>query len=223
MTGVPTLAFIHTVAGLIPTFQGLVKETLPAWSSFNIVDESLLEIIIRDGRLTNNTVRRLHQYVTSATDAGADAVVVTCSSLGDGVEVVRPLASIPLFRIDQGMAAEAVRLSQRIGVLATLSTTLGPTTRLVLRIGSELGRQVDISQAICPGAFSLLKSGDRTGHNASVVSTFRQMAAEVDIIVLAQASMADALENIAVEVPGVPFLASPRLGMLYVSGELTGM
>ncbi|MDB5612454.1 MAG: hypothetical protein JWQ22_107 [Devosia sp.] len=221
MTSVPTLAFIHTVAGLIPTFKGLADELLPGWSSFNIVDESLLQATIREGRLSKRTMQRLNQYVTSASDVGADAVVVTCSSLGDGVENVRPLASIPLFRIDQGMALDAVRQSRRIGVLATLRTTLEPTTLLLQRVGAERGKEVVISQALCEGAFDLLKSGDRAGHNASIVATFQRLAVEVDIIVLAQASMAEALENIAGEVPDVPFLASPRLGMLHVSRELS--
>lgn len=217
----PVLAFIHTVAALIPKFQDLTNELLPGWSSFSIVDESLLQITIRDGSLTKKTVQRLHQYVTSASDAGADAVVVTCSSMGGGVDVVRPLASIPLFRIDHGMALDAVRQSCRIGVLATLRTTLEPTTHLLQKVGAEQGKEVVIVQALCEGAFDLLKSGDRAGHNASIVSAFQRLAAEVDIIVLAQASMADALENLAGEVGDIPFLASPRLGMLHVSRELT--
>ena len=37
-----SLALIHTVTGLVPVFEGLVKRHLESWTSFNIVDESLL-------------------------------------------------------------------------------------------------------------------------------------------------------------------------------------
>ena len=36
------LAFIHTVSGLVPEFEGLAKQHLPDWKPFAILDESLL-------------------------------------------------------------------------------------------------------------------------------------------------------------------------------------
>ena len=123
----PTLALIHTVTSLPAFFQPLVKDALPAWSSFNIVDESLLQNTVRDGVLSPQTRQRLAAYVFSAASAGADAVVVTCSTLGDATDSIRGLSSVPLFRIDQGMANRAVQSARRIGVLATLPTTKSAT------------------------------------------------------------------------------------------------
>ena len=58
--------------------------------------------------------------VQSAHEAGADAVMVTCSSIGPGVEVARQLLDLPIFRIDEAMAESAVNVGTRIGVAATL-------------------------------------------------------------------------------------------------------
>lgn len=127
----PMLALIHTVATLPAVFQPLVRQALPGWSSFNILDESLLQHTIRDGARSNRTKQRLAQYVFSAADAGADAIVVTCSTLGNAVDSIASITSVPLFRIDQGMANEAVRKAQRIGVLATLPSTLEPTGTMI--------------------------------------------------------------------------------------------
>jgi aspartate/glutamate racemase len=75
--------------------------------------KSLLQNTVREGALSQQTRQRLADYIFSAVAAGADAVVVTCSTLGDAVDDVRNLSSVPLFRIDQGMVNEAVNIASR--------------------------------------------------------------------------------------------------------------
>ena len=104
-----------------------VAQSRPEAQTFNIVDESLLANTIAAGRLTAATARRLAMYLGSAEEAGADAILVTCSSLGAAVEAARPFVGVPVLRVDELMADRAVRLGRRIGVIATLPTTLGPT------------------------------------------------------------------------------------------------
>ena len=77
-----TLALIHTTPVLIAGFTDLCKELLPGVSTFHIVDESLIKNTIQAGRLEKRTIRRLVNHVESAGEAGADAVLVTCSSIG---------------------------------------------------------------------------------------------------------------------------------------------
>lgn len=214
----PVLALIHTVVSLPAIFQPLVAEALPAWSSFNIVDESLLQNTVREGALSQQTRQRLASYIFSAATAGADAVVVTCSTLGDAVDDIRGLSSVPLFRIDQGMANEAVTIANRIGVLATLPTTLRPTGTAIRNAASAAGRDCMITEVLCDGAFAQLSSGDRAAHDRMVLEGFNELAGGVDIIVLAQASMAQSLHSLAS--PPVPFLTSPQLGITHVAREL---
>lgn len=145
------LAFVHTVPGLVPTFADLARASLPGWETFNIVDESLLRNTIRTGRLTEATMRRVAGHVWSAVDAGADAVLVTCSSIGPAVDATRPLCPVPLFRIDEAMADRAVATGPRIGVLATLNSTLAPTRDLIARRAEEAGQPVEILDDVCQG------------------------------------------------------------------------
>ncbi|MDK1377342.1 MULTISPECIES: aspartate/glutamate racemase family protein [unclassified Sinorhizobium] len=218
----PSLALIHTVPDLVARFRPLVTRSLPAWTSFNIVDESLLANTVRDGVLSQQTIQRLGTYVFSAAEAGADAVVVTCSTLGGAVDLIRPLSSVPLFRIDQGMAVEAVERARRIGVLATLPTTLVPTSALLQDCARAAGKDCTIVPVLCEGAFERLSAGDREGHDARVMEGYRSVAETVDLVVLAQASMAAALADRADE-PPVPFLTSPELGMAHVARQLASI
>ena len=80
----PTIGFVHTVLSLPPTFAALAEELTPEAETFHIVDESLLTVTRKSGALTPLTRRRVLGHVLSAADAGADVVVVTCSSIGPG-------------------------------------------------------------------------------------------------------------------------------------------
>ncbi len=216
------LFLIHTVPALIATFEPLVRRHLPDWTPFNIVDESLLRISIREGSLSKVTARRVAGYVFSAVDAGADAILVTCSSIGAAVDTVRPLCPVPLMRVDEGMAIRALALGDRIGVLATLSTTLNPTRDLVSSLAATRATPPEIVARVCDGAFEALSAGDRDGHDRIVAEGIRALSREVDVIVLAQASMARVLDAEGFGTPAIPVLSSPELGVLRLKAALDG-
>jgi aspartate/glutamate racemase len=211
------LAFIHTVSGLVSEFEGLAREHLPDWKPFAILDESLLRNTIEGGSLSDLTKRRLATYVWSAADAGADAIVVTCSTLGPAVDAIAPLCPVPLFRIDEGMARAAVEHGARIGVLATLSTTLVPTVDLLKRQACAAGKDVAIDAVLVEGAFQLLASGDVEAHDAQIRQALEELSQTVDVIVFAQASMARALRGAT---HSLPVLTSPVLGVENVKRRL---
>jgi Asp/Glu/hydantoin racemase len=208
-----TVGFVHTVLTLAPTFNALADELVPGAERFHIADESLLGVTRRGGSLTPATRRRVLGYVESAAEAGADLVVVTCSSIGPAVEASREFVPVPLLRIDEPMADEAARIGSRIGVLATLSTTLEPTAELVERRGNG----VEVVSHLCDGAFDALQAGDLDRHDELIREGLRQTARDVDVIVLAQASMARVVDALPEDEKTVPVLSSPRLGMQRVA------
>lgn len=208
-----TLALVHTAPVLIPTFRSLCQEILGGVEVFNIVDESLLKNTIRDGDMTPLTVQRLVGYVQSARQAGADAVMVTCSSIGPGVEAARAAVDIPVLRIDEAMADQAVANSSRIGVAATLNSTLKPTVELLKARAARADRRCEVVSRLCEGAFEAVSSGDAATHDRIVSENLVSLMDEVDVIVLAQASMARVVESIPADDRRVPILSSPRLAV----------
>lgn len=164
-------------------------------------------------KLTPTTYRRLASYLESAEAAGADAILVTCSSIGPAVDAARPLVNIPILRIDQAMADEAVRLGTRIGVIATLSTTLEPTAALVQASATAQGKAIKIVTHLCTGAFEAVISGDTATHDRLVTAGLQALMDKVDVIVLAQATMARVVDTLPAAEKRVPILSSPRLGV----------
>jgi Asp/Glu/hydantoin racemase len=207
------LGMIHTSATLVPMFEQLCKEKLPGTPLFNIVDDSLIKDVIAHDRLRPATARRLVQHVAAAEDAGADLILVTCSSIGRAVEAAAGLSSVPVLRVDRPMAEEAVAAGRRVGVIATLRTTLEPTADLVARCATEAGRNIELTARLCDGAFEALMSGNAVRHDELVLAALEELSAQVDVIALAQASMARVVSTIPMDQRRVPILASPPLAI----------
>ena len=215
-----TLALIHTSATLVPVFQQLTNAHLPGVEVFNIADDSLIKDVIRRNELTALTADRVGRHVQSAQDAGADFIMVTCSSIGRAVEAAAARAGVPVLRVDQPMADEAVRTGARIGVIATLPTTLDPTSDLIRRRAGVAGREIQLTERLCEGAFAALMSGDAATHDAAVTAALRDLSGKCDVIVLAQASMARVADALPPEQKPVPVLSSPGLAVQHLAKVL---
>jgi len=213
----PTLALIHTSATLVPVFAELCAKYIPGVKTFNIVDDSLIKNTIACGELTAATSRRVVQYAGAAEDAGADYILYTCSSIGPAVELAASLTSVPVLRVDQPMADIAVQTGTRIGVLATLSTTLAPTADLVQRRAAIAGKTIELVPVLCEGAFEALMNGNAAVHDEKVSAALVQLSLEADVILLAQASMARVVDALDATQKKVPILASPPIAMQYLA------
>lgn len=216
------LALVHTVAGLVPLFRDLAGELMPGIDTFNIVDETLLRDATTEGRVSLDTVRRLFAHLASAERHKASAILVTCSSMGSAVDAARPFAGVPLLRVDQAMAEEAVLRGVRIGVLATLRSTLEPSAALIRRTASEGGGEVEVRDRVCEGAFDALREGDVQRHDELVIRGLRDLSGWADAIVLAQASMARVVDRLGPDERRTPILSSPRLAMERMRDVLAG-
>jgi Asp/Glu/hydantoin racemase len=212
-----TLGLIHTSATLVPVFQQLCNQHLPGVQVFNIVDDSLIKDVIKCGELRPGTARRVVGYAASAESAGADFILYTCSSIGAAVETAATLTRTPVLRVDQPMADKAVQTGRRIGVIATLSTTLNPTTDLVKRRAIVAGKEVEVISKLCEGAFDALMSGDTSKHDAMVAKALKELSSEVDVIVLAQASMARVVDTLDEADEKIPILASPGIAIAHIA------
>jgi len=215
-----TLALIHTSATLVPVFHQLCQARLPDVETFNIVDDSLVRQISANGGITPDITARVAGYVASAESGGADLILVTCSSIGPAVEAAAASAQVPVLRVDQPMADRAVQTGRRIGVIATLATTLNPTADLVRRRAAAAGKTLELTSRLCNGAFEALMAGDPAKHDELVARALRDLSAQVDVIVLAQASMARVVEKLEESERRIPILASPPLAIEHLATVL---
>ena len=208
-----TIAYLHTSHVLISLFTDLSRREIPDAEQFHMVDESLIKNTIRAQKLTKTTIRRVLGMVELAREGGADAVVVTCSSIGPAASMARRLYDFPVVRVDEAMAEEAVRSGRRIGVAATLRTTLEPTVALLREKARAAECDVDLVESLCEGAFEAVLSGDTATHDRLLLDSLTRLVRRVDVVVLAQASMARVVRNMAENPAHVPILSSPELAV----------
>ncbi|WP_438008134.1 aspartate/glutamate racemase family protein [Sorangium sp. So ce321] len=205
-----TLTFLHTSPVHIATFDRLLAEMAPTIPAKHAVDESLLSDARASG-LTPDVARRVEQAILGAVAGGAAVVLCTCSTIGGCAERAGETAGHPVLRVDRAMAERAVAAGGRIVVAATLASTIAPTRELVLEVAGRAGRAVSVVDALFEDAWVHFERGDQAGYLQAIAAKLRDVAPSADAIVLAQASMADAV-GLCPDVP-VPVFSSPRPGL----------
>jgi Asp/Glu/hydantoin racemase len=216
------LAIIHTTPATVDTMKALAAEMLPGSELVNFVDDSILPQLGQNGGNLAEVEERLIHYARFAEQVGADVILEACSSVGEVVAKMQSAVSIPIVRIDEAMAEQAVQRGNRLGVAATLPTTLQPTTRLLQAKAQIAGRQVEVEPFLIEGAYQKLMTGDRDGHDNLLVEKLQELAHNVDIVVLAQASMARVLPRLSAADQD-KILVSPRLAMEQVKNIVASL
>lgn len=217
------IAILHTsfvFVSVEPVITDLITELIPDAEVIHFVDSDVLATVIREGGISPQSDVRMTHLAQAAEAAGADIIFSACSSLGPALDVAARSVDIPVVKIDEEMARRAALGGPRIGVLATVPTTLDPTSNLIESKATELGTTVTIEQRLCPGAFDVLMSGDRDKHDTMVTEQAVDLAKNVDVIVLAQASM-NRLVDVLSEETGLPVLSSPRMGVEYLAKRVS--
>lgn len=212
------IAFLHTGAVVIPTFTALAREHLPGVEIQHLLDSTIVGDLGR-GHDPERIAQRLADLGDAARAAGSEAIVVTCSSISGYVGPLADALGMPVLRIDEAMADEAVATGDVVTVIATLPTTLRPTVALVRERAAIAERTVDVREALVEGAFEAVVAGDSATHDRLVGEAIVAAADVSDVIVLAQASMAGAAATVGV---AAPVLTSPERGIRRAAERLLG-
>ena len=208
-----TVVALHTSAALVERLKKLWEEYAVPARLVNIVDDSLIWEVIDNGSPTVSVKRRMVKYALAAEDLGADYIFNTCSSVGEVADLIRETAQIPVIKIDEPMALKAVKNGVKIGVLATLPSTVGPTSGLIQSTADSLKKEIRLVQKVAEGAFPNYMKGKLEEHNNLVRKAALSLAEEVDLIVLAQGSMS-LLEEELKNLTGKLVLSSPVSGVM---------
>jgi Asp/Glu/hydantoin racemase len=206
------LGFVHTGVAIADMFKPMIAKHLPGISSFHIVDDSLIQDLLKSGRLSPPILRRFCRQVELAEEAGAELIMVTCSSIAPAVDVARKMVDVPVMKVDEPMAEKAVSLSNQIGVLATAKTTMEPSVKLIEQKAAEIGKQIEVKAILSADAFDCFLRGHMDEHDRIVKAAASELRDKVGVVVLAQASMGH-LAGAIQEITGVPVLTSPPLAM----------
>ncbi len=207
------ITFIHTVASLIAEFNTLGASILPGVEIFHILDEVILEHIHQNGIPGADDIDRLRSHVQSAQQIQASAVLVTCSTLSACVDQVRPTVGVPVIKIDEALVETAVASGSTIGMLATNPDTLRPSTQMLFAEAERVGKTITVIPVLVEQAFAAIRKGDVETHNRLVKQAILELSPNVEMVVLAQATMSKVFAVLPENERRVPVLSSPYLAL----------
>lgn len=202
---------VHTSNVSYNDLKALFHKYAPDVEYFSIVDDSLIEEVKTIGHITPGIVSRMSAYFRIAQDCGADLIFNQCSSVGDAADIAAKGVDIPVVRIDEAMYEQAAKIGHRIALIATVASTVDPSTRLLKRKISEAGSDAQVDSILVDGAMDMVMAGNVEEHNRLVKQAIDHAAKDHDCIVLAQGSMTAILPFLS-DVK-VPVLTSPEPGV----------
>lgn len=203
------LVYTSTTPELIATVEKEIKNEING-ELISYEDPTILTETRDAGFVTKKAAARLVELYMKAVKDDVDAIINLCSSVGEVADASQQLANyigVPIVRVDEEMCKEAVRLGNRIGVMATLPTTLAPTVGTVNRLARKLGKHVEIEEILVEGAFGLAQDEFKK----LMLKYATEAKNKIDVILFAQGSMAYCQEYISNEL-GLTVLSSPKFG-----------
>lgn len=206
-----TVGLIHAVIPAMAPLRSAFAE-LPDLRVLNLLDEALLKDAERLGGVTPGLVRRMTGLVALHESSGAEAVLFSCNAYSPYVDQVRAQSNVPVLPIDEAMIDRALTTGRRIGVIATVAAGLEQQRKSIERAAAAAGQEIEIVPVLRTDAFGALNGGDEATHDRILLEELRALAPRVDVVVLAQASMAGLQPKVPPDTP-VPVLASPRLAV----------
>lgn len=135
------------------------------------------------------------RYAADVVDLyGADAVLLTCSTMNRSAHHVREKLKAygtPVIQIDEAMMEEAVDIGGKSLVIATHGPTVKNTQLLLQETADRLGKAISFTGSTIEEAFDHLGAGRIEEHNKLIAEDIRRVSASERItnVVLAQLSM----------------------------------
>lgn len=212
---------IHTSNVSYYDLKELFNKYAPEVDYHNIVDDSLLDEVKANGHITPAIISRMCQYFKIAESLGADLIFNQCSSVGEAADIAAKCVNIPVVKVDEAMAEKAVSIGKKIAVIATVASTVAPSTRLVETKAKLLNKECIVDSILVDGALDILmKEKNVEKHNQLVIDAINKASEDHDVIVLAQGSMTAILPHL--HETKVPVLTSPEIGVIKAVNVLKG-
>ena len=213
------IALIHAVTTAIPPILHAFKEGWPDAQLSNLLDDDLMPAYTREGGLTPHITERICALALYAARTGADGILFTCSVFPQAEDMAKQLVRVPLLKPDEAMVAAALDAGKRIGVVATNPPAAPAATAQLLAVAKMRGVEIQVTESVADGAFAIGNAGDAATHDRLVVEAAERIADRVDVLCLAQVSMAMARGAVQKRVKP-PVLTSPATAVMRLKALL---
>jgi len=186
-----TIGLIHASSLTIPIAKPFIQEIIPEVQVMHLCDDTIQRdnLSAGVGVIPKINYFKFTTYAHFLEEAKVDLIVLMCSTFNRAVEFARPMINVPMLQIDRPMMELAVKTGKKIGLLATLPTTVPSSERLLRVVAEEMGKEIEIKTILSSEAFKELEKGNTERHNEILLEEIDKLSREVDCICMAQISM----------------------------------
>jgi len=186
-----TIGLIHASSLTIPIAKPFIQEIIPEVQVMHLCDDTIQRdnLSAGVGVIPKINYFKFATYAHFLEEAKVDLIVLMCSTFNRAVEFARPMINVPMLQIDRPMMELAVKTGKKIGLLATLPTTVPSSERLLRVVAEEMGKEIEIKTILSSEAFKELEKGNTERHNEILLEEIDKLSREVDCICMAQISM----------------------------------
>lgn len=201
------IALIHATPLAMQPVMDTFRDNWREVETINLLDDALSRDRARAGTLDTAMQQRIAALAAYATSMDVAGILFTCSAFGEAIDAVACQASIPVLKPNEAMFEEALRLGQRLGLIATFEQAIPSLEQELLAMAATQGKSVEFHAVLAPGAMEALAAGDAATHNRLIAEAASRLA-PCDAVMLAQFSMAPARAAVQ-HVLSCPVLSSP--------------
>lgn len=214
-----SVAVLHTVPVTIPLMKELLQKYLPGYGVMNWMDDTVLPMLAQDPASVDDVMEKLITYCSFAQRQGAQAIISACSSIGEITEAAKGRIDIPVMRVDEAMMDKAASLKEPLVLCATLPTTLGPSSRLLM---SKAAAEAQVETLLISQAPTLMASEGKEAHDRCIAAALQPYLDKGFTAVLCQASMAAAGAYLPDEYQS-RLLTSPEMGLEWFARQVMAL
>lgn len=201
-----TIAILHTTPATVPLMKKSINERIPNAKIINFVDDSILPMLLENKENLTYCFEKFLCYAKFAEKQKSSLIINACSSMGQFSVYSTGKLNIPLIRIDDPATDLVAENKHKIAVLATIKTTLEPSTAL---LHSKTDEHAKIDSYLLDDAYNANLTGNKEAHDKLIAEKIISIAENYDSIFLAQASMSNAMDYLDEDVKSKVYTSIP--------------
>ena len=215
------IGVIYTVKPVLETLPSDIYGELGEVELHHILDEELLGWMKKDEGMTLRQLDRMREHIRTFESEGVNCIISSCSSLGDMWDKLEGELKVPILKIDAAMMELAVETGENITLIATAPTTVTPSIHHLEKIAKQKGKSIKLTTLLMEDAGKALFNNDKDTFVKLLIEEAKKVENQ-DVIVLAQASMDIAKQNMAYQL-NLPVLSSPNPFIINLKKNLGGV
>lgn len=214
------IGLVHATINAVVPINDAFRRYASDAKVLNFLDDGLIEEVNQQGKVTPKAFKRFMDLLVKAEESGVDGILASCTVFTPYVPQISNLFDIPILSVDYNMLSQAVEKGERIGLIATVETA-GTTSETILSdIAKIRKKEIIVNKAVITEAFEALQRGDLKRHDELIHHKINELSDHCDVIVLAQLSMARAVNN-GLPNHQRPILTSPETSVKSIIEKLS--